>query len=247
MKKSYIETISFRLIDTQLLQFLWAASANDIKVVFAKFHDLVRPYQLLSELVSDPGLIPYWCEQAEAITRSFERGHIRVFSDSPLRIPASSSFDLIYVSDGLRHFDEKTVERLREHLTAKGHLAVLAPATVSGRKMEPIDARFADSKPVREAQAAFRELLENRGYYLTSQEVAHRNLRHKCIRREAIRFSVLAPANLVLIGELILISLYEHISDRARLEILNEVAARYRDLRTPVNEKLQLYIMGANQ
>ena len=81
----------------------------------------------------------------------------------------------------------------------------------------------------------------------TSQEVAHRNLRHKCIRREAIGFSVLAPANLVLIGELILISLYEHISDRARLEILNEVAARYRDLRTPVNEKLQLYIMEANQ
>jgi hypothetical protein len=46
-------------------------------------------------------------------------------------------------------------------------------------------------------------------------------------------------------GELILSSLSEHIPDRARLEVLNETAVRSRELRVPVNEELELYIMEA--
>jgi hypothetical protein len=57
------------------------------------------------------------------------------------------------------------------------------------------------------------------------------------------RFRVLASAQSVLIGELILISLNEHISDLARLEVLEQTAAQFKNLRVPVNEEVELYII----
>ena len=61
---------------------------------------------------------------------------------------------------------------------------------------------------------------------------------------EPINFSVLAPADSVLIGELILTSLPDHIPDQARLEALDEAASRFTGLQAPVSESLKLYLLG---
>jgi SAM-dependent methyltransferase len=241
-----IDTISFRLVDTQLLQFLRAAEATDIETVFSKFSQMVAPYEVLSELVSDPGLVPYWCEQMEAITRCFQEGRVTVFSDHPLRIPSSRFYDLIYVSHGWRYFSMKAAEELRRHLSPQGWLAILMPSqddSVDGKISA--HGRFTNSPLVREARTLFKKLLEDRGYVLKPYRMPQFDLRALAARRELIRFSVLAPASSILIGELILRSLGEHISDRARLEVLNETAARFKTLRAPVNEELELYIMEA--
>lgn len=233
-----IDTISFRLVDTQLLQFLRAAEATDIETVFSKFSQIVASYEVLSELVSDPGLVPYWCEQAQAITRCFQGGRVNVFSDHPLRIPSSRFYDLIYVSHGWRHFSMKAAEELRRHLSPQGWLAILMPSQNGSF-------RFVTAPPVREALALLEKLLEDRGYVLKPYHMPPFDLRALASRCELIRFSVLAPASSILIGELILRSLGEHISDRARLEVLNETAIGFKELRMPVNEELELYMMGA--
>ena len=233
-----IDTISFRLVDTQLLQFLRAAEATDIERVFSKFSQIVSPYEVLSELVSDLGLVPYWCEQAEAVTRCFQEARVNVFSDHPLRIPSSRLYDLIYVSHGWRYFSMKAAEELRRHLSPQAWLAVLMPS-------QDGSSRFATTPPVREALALFNKLLEDRGYVLKPYHTPHLDLKALAARCELIRFSVLAPASSILIGELILRSLGEHISDRARLGVLNETAVHFKELRMPVNEELQLYMMEA--
>jgi len=100
----HIDTVSFRLIDTQLLHFLRSAEPSDIEAVFSRFAEMVTPYELLSQLASNPGLIPYWCNQAQHIKHYFQQGKIAVFSDHPLRIDTPGRYDLIYVSQGTEYF-----------------------------------------------------------------------------------------------------------------------------------------------
>jgi hypothetical protein len=239
-----IDTVSFRLIDTQLLQFLRVAETQDIDTVFSKFSEIVRPYPALSELVSDPGLVPYWCEQAKETKRLFHRRQVTVFSDSPLCIPSTNLYDLIYVSHGSRHFSAEAAGELRKHLSPQGWLAILMPAQ-NGDSDERTTAhtRFANSQPVQEAKALFKKLLEERGYAPAKESMPRWNLAPLAARREGIRFSVLAPAKSVVIGELILSSLYEHISDRTRLEVLNETASQFKELHVPPSEELELFIL----
>jgi SAM-dependent methyltransferase len=238
----HIDTVSFRLIDTQLLQFLRAAEPEDIETVFSKFAEMVAPYELLSELASDAGLVPYWCDQAQHIKHYFQRQRITVFSDHPLRIKNSRSYDLIYVSHGMQYFSVDAAEKLRQRLSPKGWLAILM-APGDGSPNGDGSARFSNSTVVREGKALFRKLLESRGYVLASLQAASLNLRNLAARRELSRFSVLAGAKSVFLGELILASLGEHIADRARLEILNETAARFKELNVPVNEELELLVI----
>lgn len=241
-----IETVSFRLIDTQLLQFLRSAEAADIETVFAKFTKIVAPYPVLSELVAAPGLVPYWCEQSKAIRRLSQRKKLVAFSDSPLEIPASKYYDLIYASHGVPFLTLEAVDRLRRRLSPGGLVAVLLPAPEdrSGPGTSAVG-RFANSAPVQEAKEMFRKLLEKRGYVLAAESASGLDLSGVAARHEVIHFGVLAPADSVLLGELILSSLYEHISDRARLEVLNETAAQFKGLQMSVNEKLDLYILDS--
>ncbi len=239
-----IHTISFRLIDTQLLQFLREAEARDIEIVFSKFAEMVAPYQMLSELVSEPGLVPYWCEQAAEIKYYFRQKKITVFSDHPLRINPSHSYDLIYVSHGLEYFSIEVAKKLQRHLSPQGWLAILMPPQGDSSNGD-MSGRFSNSGIMREANARFRKLLNQGGYVLEPQSMPHFDLTPLATRRELSRFSVLASANSVLIGELILSSLNEHIPDRARLEVLNQTAAQFKELRMPVNEELEFYMMEA--
>ena len=106
-------------------------------------------------------------------------------------------------------------------------------------------ARFSSSTVARESKTLFRKLLESRGYALAPLPTGSPDLRNLAVRRELSRFNVLASAKSVLLGELILASLGEHISDRTRLEILNETAAQFNGLSMPVNEELELLIIEA--
>ncbi len=243
-----IDTVSFRLLDTQLFHFLRAARRRDIEKVFSKFRKIVAPYKVISELVSDPGLIPYWCEQAEKMTGLYQQGRVTVFGDYPLRIPETNSYDLIYVSHGARYFSVEAAMKLRQRLSQQGWLAILTPTEEScSDDRSRTDGRFVYSAPVREAKALFRKLLKDRGYILTPAHMRYHGLSALTSRRERIRFNVLASAVAVLIGELILSSLSEHISERARLEALNETASRFTDLSASVNEELDLYLMGKEE
>jgi len=239
-----IDTISFRLLDTQLLQFLRAAEASDIEAVFLKFAQMVAPYQMLSELVSDPGLVPYWCDQAAEIKYYFHQRKIRIFSDYPLRINPPYCYDLIYVSHGMEFFSVEAAAKLLRLLASGGWLTMLMPSedhAADGKAS--LSARFANTSPVQQAKALFRKLLQARGYTLAPEAVPRIDLSAVATRCELSHFRVLASANSVLIGELILSSLNEHIPDRARLEVLNETAAQSKELRMPVNEELELYFL----
>jgi SAM-dependent methyltransferase len=241
-----IDTISFRLVDTQLLQFLRAAEVNDIEAVFLKFAQMVAPYQMLSELVSDPGLVPYWCDQAAEIKHYFHQRKIRIFSDYPLCINPQYYYDLIYISHGMEYFSVEAAEKLSRLLASGGWLTILMPSKDHSTNGKPsLSTRFANTAPVQEAKALFRKLLQARGYILAREAVPNIDFSAVATRCELSRFRVLASANSVLLGELILSSLGEHISDRARLEVLNETAAQFKELRMPVNEELELYIMEA--
>lgn len=238
-----VDSVSFRLVDTQLLHALRIASPEEIEALFGRFAALVAPYPTLGTLASDPGLIPYWCEQAALIAACFQTGRVNAFSDSPFRIPASRRYDLVYVSQGGPYFTLEAAERLRNRLESGGLLAALAPA----RSVDGFGSRFATSQPVGEAKALFGQMLEQRGYAITAEAKPPPDLATLATRREVIRFNVLAPAHAVLVGELILASLAEHISDRHRLEVLEEAAARFIDLQLPVSEELELCMMGAER
>jgi SAM-dependent methyltransferase len=239
-----IDTVSFRMIDTQLLQFLRAAGRADIETIFSKFAEMVAPYPLLLELASDAGLVPYWCDQAQDIQRYFQRQKITVFSDHPLCIETSCHYDLIYVSHGMQYFSVDAAEKLRQHLSPEGWLAILMPPA-DGNANGDRFARFSSSMVARESKTLFRKLLESRGYALAPLPTGSPDLRNLAVRRELSRFNVLASAKSVLLGELILASLGEHISDRTRMEILNETAAQFNGLSMPVNEELELLIIEA--
>jgi len=238
-----INAISSRMVDTQLLQFLRIAQAKDIKAVFSEFQRRVGSYKVLSELAADPGLVPYWCDQAQSIQRVFGHANVGVYSDAPHALPESKKYDLIFASHGSKYFSAAVAEKLRSHLAPGGHLAILLPSPDD--HADGIRARFANSRHVRDAKQIFENHLADRGYTLTRDVLPHAGLVELAQRREVIHFSVLAPANLILLGELILRSLGEHISDRARLEALNATAAGFKELQIPVNEELMLYIVEA--
>jgi hypothetical protein len=240
----HIDTVSFRLIDTQLLHFLRAAEPSDIEAVFSRFAEMVAPYELLSKLASNPGLVPYWCNQAQHIKHYFQQRKITVFSDHPLRIDNPGRYDLIYVSQGTQYFSIEAAEKLRQRLACKGWLAVLAPPS-NGHFNGNGSVRFASAKIVLEAKALFRSLLQAQGYVLASLAEPTLDLSSLAIRSEISRFNVLATANSVLLGELILASLGEHIPDRTRLQVLNDTAARFKDLSMSVNEELELFVIEA--
>ncbi len=237
-----IETMSFRLLDTQLLQFLRSATREDIEAAFDRLSRMVAPFAELSRLAADPGLVPYWVEQSEILERGFDRWRLTVYSDSPLRIPAARRYDLIYVSQGSYWFSLEAAEVLRRRLNPGGLLVVLMPARPPEGEPAP---RFADSEPVAEAKRVLRSVLESRGYTVDFHTKPLVDLQAMAARRERIAFSVLAPASAVLLGELILASLNEHISDVDRLEAMEEAARRFPDLEVPVHEELELSIVEA--
>ena len=242
-----IDTISFRLIDTQLLQFLRAAESEDIESVFQQFESMISAHPVLQQLASDRGLIPYWCEQAEAITRNFEQHNVTVYSVTPMSIPPTKTYDLIYVSHGSRYFSMDAAAKLRQHLSDRGQMAVLLPNRRPPRPgLDGQQRRFAQLETVREAKTHLREQFEQRGYDIRGMMWRNPEMDSISERRELIRFNVLAPASAVLIGELIVGSLYEHISDKARLDVLNETASHYQDFDEPVYEELELYIIGGD-
>src|SRR5262249_50325426 len=204
-----VETVSFRLLDTQLLQFLRAAEPKDINLVFARVSELVAPYAPLAELVADPGRVPYWCEQSEAIKRCFQTERLAVYSDFPLRLPAAELYDLIYVGHDSRSLSLPAAQQLRKHLRPHGLLAIVKSAAgegAAGGVMPRV--RFADLPEVRDAKRRFGRGLEARGYQLEVGPEDGLDLSPLAGQRECIRFAVLAPATAVLLGEFILSSLY---------------------------------------
>jgi len=117
-----IDTVSFRLVDTQLLQFLRTAGRHGVAAAFARFREAVGYLPALTRLLDDDGLVPYWERQAEEWSPPC-RTHVNVYSDLPLRIPESRRYDLIYVSHGLRYLDLDVIEKLRQHLRPDAWLA----------------------------------------------------------------------------------------------------------------------------
>jgi len=241
LKGCQVDVTSFSLLDTQLMHFLRAAHTNDIEVLFEKFKELVTPYEVLNELVADPGLIPYWCEQSEEISGLFERYPTRLFSDAALSALPADEYDLIYISQSARDLSVEAVEGLRHSLSAQGVLGVLMPLREQRGQAQPIC--FANSVPFVEAKEQFRQQLERRGYTLLPAYPLHVDLSHLTDHCEKIRFNVLATAHAVLVGELILSSVYEHITDRARLDVLNDVATQFRDVQIPMSEELQFCVV----
>ena len=198
-------------------------------------------YEVLNELVADPGLIPYWCEQSEEISGLFERYPTRLFSDAALSALPADEYDLIYISQSARDLSVEAVEGLRHSLSAQGVLGVLMPLREQRGQAQPIC--FANSVPFVEAKEQFRQQLERRGYTLLPAYPLHVDLSHLTDHCEKIRFNVLATAHAVLVGELILSSVYEHITDRARLDVLNDVATQFRDVQIPMSEELQFCVV----
>lgn len=242
--KSQIDTISFRMVDTQLLQFLRAAERSDIERIFDLFRELIESYDVLSELAANRGLVPYWCEQSESITHSFERHQIQVYSDTPMDLPSARQYDLIYVSHGLRYLSTEAALELYQHVSPSGLLAILIPNRGKSPGSVPLTLRrFGDQNIVVRAKATMRQRFTERGYTLAPAGQPHPDLSLLDHHRELIRFNVLAPASAVLMGELILASLHEHISDTARLEILNGTASEFLDIDQPVYEELELYVV----
>jgi hypothetical protein len=243
LKGCQIDVTSFSLLDTQLMHFLRAAHASDIEVLFEKFKGLVAPYEVLNELVADPGLIPYWCEQAEEFSGLFERYPTRLFSDAALSALPADEYDLIYVSQCARDLSVEAVESLRHSLSPQGVLGVLMPIREQRDQAHLQPTCFANSMPFVKARERFRQQLETRGYTLLPAYPLHVDLSHLTDHCEKIRFNVLATAHAILVGELILSSVYEHITDRARLDVLNDVVIKFRDVQIPMSEELQFCVV----
>ena len=232
-----IDTVSFRQLDTQLLQFLRTAGRRGVAEAFEKFRDLVRPFPALSQLVEDEGLVPYWEMQAEewCVPR---RPFVSVYSDSPQCIPDSRSYDLIYVSHGLRYLDLSVVTGLRQHLRPSGWLAILVPSNA-----DTGGERFADSPCVASARHLFNQLLGRRGYPPVRDSQSYVDFAPLATNMELIRFSVPAPARSMLVGELLIYSMHEHLNDRVRLHVLAETLDALTVTDVSVQEILQLFMI----
>jgi hypothetical protein len=239
-----IDAVSFRLVDTQLLQFLRAAEPHHIESVLDQFTEMVAPFPVLAKLMADPGLTPYWCDQSKAIKQLSDEERVSIFGVHPEKIPAQRLYDLIYVSHGEPFLTRDSVAKLREHLAPDGSMAVLVRSqpngSGSGTRTEP----FAGSTPVLNAIRYFDSYIEERGYSVAATPKPGVDLADIARVEEPINFSVLAPADSVLIGELILMSLPDHIPDQARLVALNEAASRFTGLQAPVSESLKLFLLG---
>jgi hypothetical protein len=242
LPEAAIDTMSFRLVDTQLLQFLRSAGAAGVARVFDQFRRTVDALPALAELVSDAGLVPYWELEASEWSGP-RRGHVRVYSDGPLNLSDKRQYDLIYVSHGLRYLSIEALRRLQAHLTPGGWLAVLVPA-VDARSGGD---RFAESAFVRDAKILFNDLLARRGYTPVRDGRPKPDLTPLASQIECIRFGVPAPASTVLSGELLLYSMDEHVSDRARLEILAEALRSVPKADVPVKEVLHLLMIEGSR
>lgn len=237
-----IETVSLKLIDSQLFQFLKHARQNDIASVVEQFSAAVTSYPILSELAADPGLVPYWNDQAERIRRLLGNGRFIVYSEPPNRIPRTRIYDFIYVTHSQSALPTGTIELLKSHLDPKGLMAVLVPnRDEKADSPEP----FAISGAVREATSHLHASLEGYGYSRALEdEVDEDEGRAGAFRTENIGFNVLAPARAVMIGELLLESLYDHIPDGVRLSALEHAAEQFESRGLSVQEQLTLYFHG---
>lgn len=235
-----IDTVSFRLMNTQLLQFLRTAGPGGVGAIFAQFRKIVASLPSLAELVEDEGLVPYWELQAAEWSRP-RRSHVNVYSDSPLNMPGARTYDLIYVSHGLPYLDTLAVSKLRGHLHLGGWLAVLVP-TPGDLGSE----RFADSSFVSAAKRLFNDRLALRGYPPVRDSCQRIDFTNVASKTEYIRFSVPASAKNVLVGELLLYSMHEHLSDRVRLEVLAETLDGIGTTEVAVREVLELFMVEGN-
>jgi hypothetical protein len=237
LPNAVIDTVSFRQLDTQLLQFLRTAGRSGIAAAFDRFREVLEPFPALYRLLDDEGLVPYWELQAEEWSAP-RRSHVNVYSDNPLRIPDTRVYDLIYVSQGLRYLDVDAVMKLRRHVRGGGWLSILVPAS-----SEAAGERFADSMWTTEAKHVFNQLLGRRGYPPARDTHSSLDIQPLVTNSEYIRFSVPASAKSMLVGELLLYSMHEHLSDRVRLEVLAETLDTLSVADVSVREILQLFMI----
>jgi hypothetical protein len=232
-----IDVLSFRLVDTQLLQFLRIAGPQGVGDVFAQFREAVAPFPALAELVADAGLVPYWELQAEE-WRAGLRSKVTVYSVSPEALPAEASYDIAYVSNSSPYVTMDVLQALQRHVTASSWIALLTPA---GGSSVPL--AFAASPYAREARERLSDFLRGRG--LTPQRTPDPILECDVLadRIEVIPLSIPAPARSVLVGELLLCLMQEPVSDRLRIEALATVLGSVPETDTPVRDTLQLIMI----
>ncbi|MCF7810476.1 class I SAM-dependent methyltransferase [bacterium] len=244
-KDCTIDATSFRLLDTQILHFLRQSNSEDIIKAFKQFGKILKPYDALMEFFEIPGLVPYWIEQADVIQQLCIQNRLTIYSTNPLHVPENKSYDLIYLSYGTHYVTLDAITKLRSMLKPGGMLAVLMPSDEPQTSDLHDYGRFADSPKVRKARSAFRRALESRNYIIRPEFKKPKDILKVADKCEKLLFTVLAPASAVLFGELILGSLSEHISERARLEALNQTIGDFSDVEEAVREELDLYLMEA--
>jgi SAM-dependent methyltransferase len=231
-----IDALSFRLVDTQLLQFLRGAGPAGVAQVFAQFRTATEQLSGLRDLMDDPGLVPYW--QLQAAEWGDGRRRVSVFSTSPLRLPEGRAYDVIYVSNSARYLQPAALDALRRHLAPGGRMAVLAASNAA----DPAD-QFFKSPYVRQGCDLLDRLLEQHGYSAVCQAHQVTDTDDPSTRRELIRFTIPAAPKSVLVGELLLYSMHEHITDRVRLQVLSDVLRDVPPAEVIARETLELSLI----
>jgi hypothetical protein len=234
---SRIDVLSFRLLDTQLLQFLRAAGAPGVVEVFEQFRDLVQPFPALAELVADVGLVPYWELQADE-WRTGRREHVTVYSASPASLPATTTYEVAYVSNSTPYVDDDVIERIRPHVEAGGWIALLEPAAGDAGAD-----RFSRSPYTTGARRLLNAFLESHRVQVTRPCPESPAQRTAAAHVELIPLAIPAPARSVLVGELLLALMHEPVSDRLRIEALGTVLASVAPTDMPVKDVLQLVMI----
>ncbi|HCH35845.1 MAG: hypothetical protein CL885_00725 [Dehalococcoidia bacterium] len=242
LEDAIVETVSFKLINTQLFQFLRHADNEDIAEIINNFCEIVAPYRILSNLANDPGLVAYWQLQASKIKEIYGEKQLTVYSNTPDKIPFSRSYDVIYVTHSEPILPKGTVEYLRSLLAVEGLMAILVPdRSKSSNASEP----FAISTPVKAAISDLRATHEQYGYHHVYQRSGdEKQLSKGAFRAESISFVVPSSTRVALIGELLLESLYDHIPDNVRLAALEHTASQLENEDAIVTERLKLFFHG---
>ena len=237
-----VETVSFKLINSQLFQFIRYADNDEIAEIINKFCQIVGPYPILSELANDPGLVTYWQSQSSKIKEIYEKKQLTVYSNTPNKIPHNRSYDVIYVTHSEPVLPEGTVEYLRCLLTEGGLMAILVPDRSSGADNSET---FSLYPQVKTAISDLRKAHEQYGYHHVYQRTGdEKQLSRGAFRTEFINFVVPSSARVALLGELLLESLYDHIPDNVRLTALEQAASQLENENTVVNERLKLFFHG---
>jgi hypothetical protein len=231
-----IDALSYRLIDTQLLQFLRTAGPAGVAEVFEQFKAASADLDGVSRLLDDAGLVPYWEQQAEEWSAG-RRPAITVYSNLPDAVPASHKYDFVYVSNSAPYLQDGSLPSVFRHVAPGGLMAVTLPAQVDSRD------QFSRSAYVQRAREMYDAILRRQGYAANHRTESASPLGVDVLRRETIPFPVPAPAHSVLVGELLLHSMQAHISDRIRLEALSEVLLQVPETDVPVKETLDLLLI----